>query len=900
IQQYDPQGDFSVVEGEGTDPQDGRFEIRLDDFSFNMPDGDKVFAVKNVTGKLLFRRDGIEFKSVTGRPVLLGPDARIRIDGHCDGYSSDSSFDLTVYVKKILLPQTSLPGRLAVICRVVNRDYQPRGLANMGLRIVRDKNGDLQVAGIIKPEKLRTCCRFFPIEAQAAGGSITFTQKSIEDINLDLYRGQSRFTVRGSARHIEGMNWDYDVSIDGSDVKLDDSLRDALPNQARKIYDSLSPAGKCNGKVIAWKKGEDRGIKVDLRMNGFASVCYDGFPYRLENLSGEVHVENGNISVPWAQSEKGDMVVRMNGRFSDGCADMDIAAKNLPLDKKLFDALPVSARDTVNKLSLSGMADQVSCHASRQNGRLDFNVDMKLQDVSWKYAEWPYAVEGASGDITITPDAVTLRNLQGHHGMGRITLDGDIKYAASRKLACELLVQGASVMFDGDFFAALPPAMRSRLEEFSLGGLADFRVKIKSDGTDAPVDFNVAIDASSMDVCYKKIPIPLTQVSGRILIKPGRLELNNVQGVAGQDGDVMSVAASGYIENTPSSRQANLALNIVNVELDKTLMDSFSSETGNFLKRFRPGGRFSGKIRQFFYNKPKDKPAEWKITGGFAFKDIEMDFGFGWRKLTGTWAGWLWREEKGMGMKAQCKVDRLKWDKYVASKLSGDLTMQPGSDLIFINKLVGRSMGGRIAGKASLDIGTPLKYNMNLAMEDVDLAELFRSADGNSPKDVSGKLRGEVEFSMIGGDKPMKQAAGEIEIYKASMYKMPVILGMLNVIYLTVPGDGTFNSGFLRYHMKNEKLRLEEIFLTGSTLSVIGSGDLNLSDDTLNLTFLTGPPGKMPRLNELATDLLSAISQELVEIRVSGTLKKPKMETVSFRSLETIIKRLVGTAAEQN
>jgi autotransporter translocation and assembly factor TamB len=226
--------------------------------------------------------------------------------------------------------------------------------------------------------------------------------------------------------------------------------------------------------------------------------------------------------------------------------------------------------------------------------------------------------------------------------------------------------------------------------------------------------------------------------------------------------------------------------------------------------------------------------------------------------------------------------------------------MQPGSDLIMISKLVGRSMGGQIAGKASLDIGTPLKYRMNLALEDLDLAELFKSEEGKSPKDVTGRLRGEIEFSLVGGDKPMKQAFGELEIYKASMYKLPVILGLLNVIYLSVPGDGTFNSGVVKYHMKNEKVDLQEIFLTGNTLSIIGSGDLNLADDSINLTFLTGPPGKMPRLNELAADLLGAISKELVEIRVSGTMKKPKMETVSLRSLETIIKRLLEPAAQQN
>jgi len=125
------------------------------------------------------------------------------------------------------------------------------------------------------------------------------------------------------------------------------------------------------------------------------------------------------------------------------------------------------------------------------------------------------------------------------------------------------------------------------------------------------------------------------------------------------------------------------------------------------------------------------------------------------------------------------------------------------------------------------------------------------------------------------------------------MFQVPVVLGLLNVIYLSVPGDSAFNSGFVKYHLRNDKLRFNEIFLTGSTLSILGAGSLDLKNDDLKLTFLTGPPGKMPRLSELAEDILRAFSKELVEIRVTGTTKNPKMESVTLRSLRRIILRLM-------
>ncbi|MCD4823192.1 MAG: hypothetical protein K8S55_10725, partial [Phycisphaerae bacterium] len=83
------------------------------------------------------------------------------------------------------------------------------------------------------------------------------------------------------------------------------------------------------------------------------------------------------------------------------------------------------------------------------------------------------------------------------------------------------------------------------------------------------------------------------------------------------------------------------------------------------------------------------------------------------------------------------------------------------------------------------------------------------------------------------------------------------------------------------------------------TISILGSGTLNMKTDALKLTFLTGPPGKLPRLSELADDILNALGKELMEIRVTGTLKKPKMETRSLRSIERIIRRLAAPMPER-
>ena len=158
---------------------------------------------------------------------------------------------------------------------------------------------------------------------------------------------------------------------------------------------------------------------------------------------------------------------------------------------------------------------------------------------------------------------------------------------------------------------------------------------------------------------------------------------------------------------------------------------------------------------------------------------------------------------------------------------------------------------------------------------------------------VTGKLGGKISISGKQGKNSTKQAVGDLLISKAKIYKLPVILDFLNVLYLTIPGDAAFNKGAISYHLKNEKLYFKEIHLTGKTISVLGAGSMNTENGKLDLTFLTGKSGQLPRMKNISDEILRAILKEIVEIKVTGTVKKPKMETLNLRSIRMLMDRLI-------
>ena len=283
------------------------------------------------------------------------------------------------------------------------------------------------------------------------------------------------------------------------------------------------------------------------------------------------------------------------------------------------------------------------------------------------------------------------------------------------------------------------------------------------------------------------------------------------------------------------------------------------------------------------------------------FRGLTLDLGFGPRSLTGTLRGRARLEKDKLSVLAETRIERLRFGQHDVTGIRGRLSKAPDSNVLRIERLVGQAFGGRLAGDASVQLEDPVRFNLSVSARDVDLGKFVNAGitDPSRRADVQGKLAGRLELTLTSGKKPLRQAAGEIEIAHGKLYKLPVVLGLFTVVYLQVPGDAAFSEGFMRYHLRNDQLVFREIFLTGRSLSVLGAGTMNLKTDELKLTFLTAPPGKLPPMTELAEDLLRAISNTLVEIRVTGTLRNPKMDTVPLSPLETVIKRLTQPGKER-
>jgi hypothetical protein len=239
-------------------------------------------------------------------------------------------------------------------------------------------------------------------------------------------------------------------------------------------------------------------------------------------------------------------------------------------------------------------------------------------------------------------------------------------------------------------------------------------------------------------------------------------------------------------------------------------------------------------------------------------------------------------------------LDSIFVNKHRITNLEAKILKGPGGTVVHVKDISARSHGGVIAGFAEIKLTDPIQYGVRLSVMGIRLEELFEAGDAvpKSLPQVRGLLDGRIQLTGTLGKTDTRRASGVMRISKAKLYKLPVLLGLLHVIYLRLPGDSVFTEGNLEYHLQGNKLIFEEISLSGSALSIVGSGTMDMKSSKLKLTFLTGPPGKMPRIAGLES-LYKDIAREIMQIHVTGTLEKPKMETVSMGSLKAAIDKLM-------
>ncbi|RLC70493.1 MAG: hypothetical protein DRI52_06965, partial [Chloroflexi bacterium] len=623
-----------IIAGRGTSDehkQGDRLVVKLSDVSMELPPHEGGLKFVNVSGEVVFDSKGVEIKNLSGR-IAGAERARFTFSGRYEGYEPDSPFQTHLTATNISLPVgKETVGVLGDTFQMLYNYIKPAGMLDVATTLKRQKHGSVQAEGQIDLKKASFRLPYCPIRINDVSGKIILKPGQLYLRNLRGRYNQSDVSISG---RVFGplARPSYDVSINIQDFPLTADVYKVLPKGAQKVWDELSPRGIAGLSIRAERKSQSdkTSVTITIDLDGRASFEYAGFPYRLYGVNGRVVITPEKAYFKSLRANAGQMQCVFSGTIcrQRGCKDFRIdihTVSDLPLDLKLYNALPRSVKSAYRACRLTGRADIANGAVWRgEDGVIKVNIPMVVKSASIQHEQIPYRLERVNGEVRITQQGVIIRRIVGWHGRANIGITGKVLFQDNQRQVA-LDIEATNLPLDFALYKALLPEMKPVWKLLAPAGAANISLTfnttiptaVKPPGKKAESNYRLEIHPREARFKYKYFPYELQDVSGKVIFTPGKVVLSPITAIAG-DGKVI---INGTISIKEPGASARLNIHTDWIRLDEKLISALPAGMVDVLK-IRPGGKVALDIKTLklqrsnaskgvVSSKPIRKPLAW-------------------------------------------------------------------------------------------------------------------------------------------------------------------------------------------------------------------------------------------------------------------------------------------------
>jgi hypothetical protein len=595
---------------------------------------------------------------------------------------------------------------------------------------------------------------------------------------------------------------------------------------------------------------------------------------------------------------------KVRGEHAAGGIEIDIAADNLLLDEKIYRALPAKSQQVVQQFL--PRASRERGLAACPLGRADLKAYVRrapgarecgnrflisLHDAAVRYDVFPYELEGVAGVLDLLPDHWECRDVRGRHKGGEIRVDGrsfpvpqpEGAPAAGRQDRVQVRIQGRDVLLDPEFEQALsPPGLASRealqrtWQTLALQGRLNFTADVVDDpGQPQDIDVTVGVRGCSMQPRF--FWYALDQVSGLVRYARGRVYLTDVRARHGpavlnlESGLIVLKPAGGFtawfdgIKGREVAPDADLLRALPAALRDGLgplkLRDPLDVATSLTLDAAEAGGPLK---------------VWWK--GGMALRDNALQVGVEAADVTGqVFCQGHYDGQRLHHLGGDVLLEKATLLGQPFSNLHARLEVQPEKpDVLRVLDLKADLFGGTVGGEARLEFGPALRYEMLVEALQVQLEQFGRH---NLGKDAAqAQLQGPVRAGLYvrgeGSDLSGLRGNGRVDVLEGKMGRLPMQVDLLKAFGLRVPDRTAFEQARMTFALEGPQMRIQQLDLFGSAVSLRGEGTVNLDGSNVNLDFHADPGRVQQVLPGPLAEVPRAISDQLLKIKMRGKVGK--------------------------
>jgi hypothetical protein len=685
-----------------------------------------------------------------------------------------------------------------------------------------------------------------------------------------------------------------------------------------------------------------------------------GFPYPARHVEADVQIRDGYVDVLSAKMRRGNATVDLSGRVTwndpaaglmptTGPTALTVTVRNLPVDDDLLAALPDDCTEWVRKTGVTGLLDvdgtlrappaviqhpgQTAPTTRPSTAGLDYDLAILMHDGSVRPKNGDFLVSDVGGRMHLTRDKLDLLTVHGRRGNGTLSAQGSVTWTGDTPHLA-FTASGQNLLLEKSLYALLPPAARDAWDELQPQGTLDAEVSyapvdrgpgptIRVDLTAAPSaaantepatpapavaasglppGFRATLKPRALTATLRTIPYRLDQIGGTVEISPQGVVLRDI--IARHDKAKFTLSGTGAVG---AGTTWDLKLTGQDVEPDADLHRAMPAALTDLMDGLKLKGKLGIRLDRFVYRAPPAAGAaavtapscsepEIDLRGALTLDGANLDVGVPIDSVKGalTFDAAV-REGRLRSLTGSLDLASLRMADRKVSDFKATLVKPADRQELIVDGMQGMLAGGDLAGQASLcfpDDG-PSRYVLSLVVRNADVKELAGETDQN----LAGRLTASLSLEGTWGKADARRGRGDVVVTGKDLYRIPVVLGMMQITNLSLPISSPFNSGIARYSVDGQKVTFEKIELRSDNMLMSGDGKLDFATKQVRMNFVTDNPGgfQVP----IVQDLWRGAQHELLRIQVRGTVQDPKVEARSMGTLWTTVDEVLkGDAAE--
>lgn len=859
-----------------------------------------------VDGTFVFTDQSIDISDLVARIE----NNRFKLSGQLLGYGPSAAFKVRVESlrsENIRIPEApryikSMPWPV----QEIYYRFRPVGEASFWLEARRDSPGAKPaIAGQVNVHNAAFTFERFPYPIDRASGTLkidTDPQTGFERLQVIALKGHG---YRGGANEdatVEVMgtvspldeNAGADIVVRGQNLVSEPLLIESMPPQTKKTVkrfdaDNTGTLPTFKGSFeckIHCPQGTSRhwDIVTSLDVQN-ASGKLAAFPYPLKNLAMDMVVHDSFIQINQARMERDGAAISLSGRVDwqkriPGTneplvqTDLSLKATRVPIDDALLDALPEAKRKWLREVKLAGHVD------------VEGKIVPETPDSDDPVADIAVVLRG--GTMQLMGDAVALSDINAEGriaaskaSIGKATAkrgDAVVEGKASFDWTDEShphVVAGASVRgleIDKALVASLPDGARRSVEALAPSGTVDLDIDFAAGG------YRVVARPRSLSIKPQSLGLELKELGGEVTFNRQSVTLKEVTARLGD----AKLQASGTV--VPESGATTLSLAGRDLKVTDALLAALPESVRRVMESAELRGTVAFELSRLSIT-PKDQSNDVEFAGAVWLSDASLHAGVPMTEANGVVTA------KGHASGGQIRelvgditFDSLKLAGRDVQKLTATMIKPADQDLLQIGKIDGRIAGGQIGGQIdSILSAKDPRFGLSLVLRNANVTELT----GELEKPIDGRLTASLSLEGRWDDVTTRRGRGDVLVEGKQMYRVPVLFGLMQIANLTLPLDAPLQQAGVRYAVDGNRVTLDAIDLRGKTTVMQGSGWIDFGTKQVQMTLMMGNSAAdaVPIFGEL----IRGARQDLLQIRVKGSLEEPKVGASAFNTITTTV-----------